>query len=97
MIKEEKSLSMAEVQEFLQKIKNSKSEQLAKFIKKFIKMNAKEAKNLKKTLLDLGIIKLREKEASKIIDFMPEDPSDIRKIFAGTDVNHDQNEIEKNL
>jgi DNA-directed RNA polymerase subunit F len=97
MIKEKKPVTMAEAREMLSDVKTEKAQELADFIKKFTKMSASDAADLKKQLLEHKMIKLKEEDIVKLIDFMPEDASDVRKILAGSEVGLDQDEIEKIL
>lgn len=89
MIKENVAISMAEAQEF---VKNSKDEgkEMKSFIKKFTSLTDKKAKELRKQLNSLEIIKLDEKSISKIIDFMPQDNEDLGKIFSGIGLDDEE-------
>ncbi len=94
MIKNNKLLSMSEVIEYLKKTENSGTD-IAKFIKKFAKLTPKEAKELRKKIEELDLMKVREEHIVKIIDLMPENPEDLNKIFVG--VGLDENETKKIL
>jgi DNA-directed RNA polymerase subunit F len=89
MIKKTEILSLPEVAEYLAEDKEKNAELIA-FIKKFNTLKPKEAKELKKKLNELGIIKIREEQASKIIDLVPEDNEDLSKIFIEMDLNEDE-------
>jgi DNA-directed RNA polymerase subunit F len=91
MIKEMKPLSMAEAKEIIEK--HSENEEIQKHFKKFIKIKAEKSKELRKEVENLNNHKIRENEIVKIIDFLPEDASDLNKIF--TDVSLDENEIKQ--
>ncbi len=101
MIVEKKPLSLAEVKEIVsQKAKEMKEDEenaritnVNAILKKVVKLKADESRKLKEELEKLNILKLKEKDLIKIIDFMPEDPEDIRKIFFGQGINLDENEI----
>ncbi len=97
MIKEKKAVTLTEVQELLKEIESDKAKALLSFIKKFVKTNANKAEKLKQELLALDIAKLKEKDIVSLINFMPEDAEDIRKIFTGSEISLDQNEITKIL
>ena len=60
------------------------------FIKKFAKLNPKEAKELKEKLKALDLIKLREEHIMGIIDLLPEDDEDLNKICVGVGLNEDE-------
>jgi DNA-directed RNA polymerase subunit F len=96
MIKSSEPLSLVEVRELLKKIpENEKSKALAGYLKKFIKLTETEAQKLKKELQELNLIKIKQEHIIKIMDTMPEDSEDLRKIFV--DVFLDENEITKIL
>jgi DNA-directed RNA polymerase subunit F len=94
MIRERRPLNMGEVQEYLGNDREIETE-LKGFIKKFIKFNVKEAKDFSEDLRKMGIMRVNEENASKIIDLLPEDDEDINKIF--TDVGLDEDEKKKIL
>jgi DNA-directed RNA polymerase subunit F len=94
MIKSTKPLSMAEATEYAKLGKEGGKETLA-FIKKFNKMKPKEAKEMRKKLEELNMIKIDAGNISKIIDVMPEIPEELTKILVG--VNLDDEETKKIL
>jgi len=94
MIKNSEPLSMAEVIEYIKKAGESETE-IVGFIKKFNKLKAKEAKELKQEIESLGIMKIKSEYAVKIIDLLPESAEELNKIFA--DVNLDEDETKKIL
>ncbi|HLA23049.1 MAG TPA: hypothetical protein VJZ93_00775 [Candidatus Nanoarchaeia archaeon] len=81
MIKNREMLSMAEAEELIKK--SGGSEETAGFIKKFTKISAKDAREMRKKLSDLGIMKLKEEQTVKITDFLPETGEELNKIFTG--------------
>lgn len=83
-------ISMAEAKEFMDK----ESETLA-FVKKFSKMKPEKAKEMRKKLEDLGLVKMNEVQITKIIDIMPEKSEEINKIF--TEIGLDEDETKKIL
>jgi DNA-directed RNA polymerase subunit F len=89
MIKKTEILSLPEVAEYLVGDKEKNAELIA-FIKKFNELKPKEAKELKKKLNDLGIIKIREEQVSKIIDVFPDSAEDLNKIFIDMGLNEDE-------
>jgi DNA-directed RNA polymerase subunit F len=90
MIKSNKPLSMAESTEYLEKESNAMI-----FIKKFSTLSAKDAKEMRKKLEDLKLIKMNDSNISKIIDLVPERAEEVNKIFI--DVGLDENETKKIL
>lgn len=94
MIKDIRPLSMVEAIEY---IKNSKEEgkDILSFIKKFTKLNSKEAKELRKKIEELDLMKISNEYLIKIIDILPENPEELNKIFVG--VSLDEEEAKKIL
>jgi DNA-directed RNA polymerase subunit F len=102
MIIEKKPLTLAEVKEIVSKKskeskeetkQNARLESVNILLKKFVKLTPDQAKKLREELASLNIIKLKEKDIVKIINFLPEDAEDLRKIFFGQGINLDENEI----
>jgi DNA-directed RNA polymerase subunit F len=89
MIKKMEILSLPEVAEYLANDKEKNAELIA-FIKKFNDLKPKDAKELKKKLNSLGIIKMREEQISKIIDLIPDCAEDLSKIFIDMGLNEDE-------
>ncbi len=94
MIKNMTPLSMAEATEYLGEEKESEAE-LKKFIKRFVKLDDKDAKKMKVKLESLNLIKVKLEHIAKVIDFLPEDAENLNKIF--TDVSLDEDESKKIL
>ena len=101
MIEDNRILTLAEVKEELSKRKsedkNERIESTLTYAKKFSKIKYEDVKDIKKELQGLDLMKLKERFIIKIIDILPEDSEDLKKIFVGEDVSLDQNEIEKIL
>ena len=93
MIKDRQSLSMAESEQHIKDDENAA--ELAKFIKKFVKLDFKKAKELKKKIEELNLMKVKSDYTSKIIDILPENSEDLNKIFV--DISLDENETQKIL
>ncbi len=66
------------------------NEELGAFIKGFTVLEADKAAELRGKLLGLGLIKLNEKNTSKIIDALPEDKAALNELLH--DVSMDENE-----
>lgn len=94
MIKNIEPISLVEVLEYIKKDEAEKVE-LKGFIKKFASLNAKNALELKKKLVSLDLMKLKNENIAKIIELFPEDAEDLNKIF--TDVSLDEDETKKIL
>ena|SRR3989344_7345323 len=84
-IKNNEPISMAEVTEFVEK-----DSEVSKFIKKFTKMENKEAKEFRKKIESLDLMKIKSDSISKIIDLMPENQDDLNKIFVGTSLDEEE-------
>jgi DNA-directed RNA polymerase subunit F len=91
MIRNTESLSMVEALNYIQK----EDSEIVGFIKKFNKLNVKEAVKIREKISSLGLMKIREEHISKIIDLIPETVSDLNKIFI--DVSLDEDEANKIL
>lgn len=91
MIKETTPLSLAEASEFLGK----RDPELITFINGFTKLDVKKAKEFRKGIESLNLLKVSPKHISKIIDILPKTKEDLNKIF--TDVGLDEDETKKIL
>ena len=89
MIKNTEVLSMPEVTEYVKKDKTSETD-IVGFIKKFSKLNLKDAKELKEKIQKLDLMKVNEKYVVKIIDLMPENSEELNKIFTDVSLNEDE-------
>ena len=85
---------MAESLEYIEKDKRTEKP-AADFIKKFVKITPKEAKELRKKLDDLKSVKMNDITISKLIDVFPEKAEEVNKIFV--DIGLDENETKKIL
>ncbi len=88
MINSIEPLSMAEVKKIIEKDEEKK--ELVDFIKRFIKLDEKQAKELKAELMALDIMKLKPQHIVKIVDFLPEDASDVYKICIDAGLTEDE-------
>jgi len=93
MIKNSEPISMAESLGYLGKEK--KGIELKGFVNKFVKINLKDAKELKDKLEEFKSMKIKRYHISKIIDLMPENEDELNKIFP--DVSLDEDETKKIL
>lgn len=96
MILDRKPLNLNEVREILKNIPDSeKKEQMELYLKKFLKTKPERAKKIKEELESLDILKMKNEHLVKIVDLLPEDASDLNKIF--TDVSLSEDETNKIL
>jgi DNA-directed RNA polymerase subunit F len=94
MIKNSEPLSMAESVEFIKEDEGKETDVIG-FIKKFNKLKAKDAKELKQEINKLDIIKIKPEYVVKIIDVLPDSSEELNKIFV--DVSLDEDETKKVL
>ena len=93
VIKEERPITMSEVVALVGD--SEKSKNIKEFIRNFNKMPLNKALEMKSALKSLNILKLKEIHIVKIIDFMPEEISELNKLII--DISLDQEEINKIL
>ncbi len=97
MIIDNKAITMAETKEILKDYETEKAKVASLMIKKFNKLSAEESKKLFSEIKKLNLEKLKDEDIIKIIDFLPDDTESLRKIFTGSDIAFDQDEISKIL
>jgi DNA-directed RNA polymerase subunit F len=91
---------LGEVKEILgkkEKEENQRIEMMREYLNNFLKITPENAKKLKEEIKALNIPKIDEEHMVKIIDIMPIDADDVKKIFFGTSVALTQDEIQKIL
>ena len=99
-INKKEPISLGEIKALLGEKKeneNKRVEQLREYINKFAKLDAENAKKLREELKALGIAKLDEEHIVKLVDLLPEDADDVRKVFYGSTISLSQSEIQKIL
>jgi len=96
MIKERQALSMCESEKVLGSIKETdRTKEAQAFIKKFCKLKPEKAEKLKQELEGLKLLKVKPQDIVKIIEILPEDATELNKIF--TEVSLDADETNKIL
>ena len=60
------------------------------YLKKFLKTTTARAKKIKEELEKADLLKLKREHIVKIIDLLPEDASDLNKIFTDVSLNEDE-------
>ncbi len=90
-------LSLAQVKEIVETIdpEGEETKEIRGYIKKFTKLSIDESNKIEEEIQSLEIEKIKREHIVKIIDLLPEDASDLNKIFV--DVSLDENEINKIL
>ncbi|MBS3094126.1 hypothetical protein J4474_00525 [Candidatus Pacearchaeota archaeon] len=89
MIKERRALGLAETEEYLDN-KKEKDKEFSQFIKKFTSLSYKEAKELRKELENMDLIKLKEEHIVKIVEQLPENSVDLNKILNGGNLDEEE-------
>lgn len=89
MIRNSEEMSMPEAQEYIDK-KDEQGAKVIAFIKKFNQLNVKDAKEMRKKLKELNLIKLNEHTITKIIDLLPENEEETNKIFMNVSLDEDE-------
>ncbi len=89
MIRKSNSLSMSEATEYL----GEDQSEIKTFIGKFTKLKTQQSKDFRKKLEELNLMKMNEKQISKVIDLLPTNSEEINKIF--TDISLDEDETKK--
>jgi DNA-directed RNA polymerase subunit F len=91
MIHERTPINLCEVKDILQNVADSdKKIEMEEFLKKFLKTKPEQAKKIKEKLEVLDLLKVKRENVVKIIDLLPEDASDLNKIFTDTSLNEDE-------
>ncbi|MBU2104168.1 MAG: hypothetical protein KKF67_00115 [Nanoarchaeota archaeon] len=88
MIKNNDLVSIAEIDEYLKN--KDKEDKIIGFVKKFAKLDVKKAKELRKKLEAINMIKMKQEYIVKIIDFLPEDAEELNKIFQNVSLDEDE-------
>ena len=83
---------MAEVPKILieAKVPEENVKEMNIFIKKFVKLKAEKAVELKKSLQNLRMIKMKDEHIAQVISIMPEDSVDLNKIFVDSSLDEDE-------
>jgi len=96
MIYDRTPLNLNEVQKILENIPDSdRKEEIKIYLKKFLKAKAEQSAKMKQELEEMDLLKLKREHIVKISDLLPEDASDLNKIF--TDVSLNEEETNKIL
>ncbi len=91
MILDRTPLTMAEVEDLVKDLPdNEKKQEIELFLKKFLKIKASMAKKIKEELEKLDSLKIKRDHIVKIVDILPEDASDLNKIFTDVSLNEDE-------
>jgi DNA-directed RNA polymerase subunit F len=96
MIYDRTPLNLKEVESILENIPDSdRKEEVKIYLKKFLKAKEGQSEKIKQGLEEMDLLKLKREHIVKISDLLPEDASDLNKIF--TDVSLNEEETNKIL
>ncbi|MEN9626150.1 MAG: hypothetical protein RL557_478 [archaeon] len=91
MILDRTPLSMNEVEDILKEIPdNEKKQEIELFIKKFMNAKPAQAKKIREDLEKLDLAKMKQEHIIKLIDMLPQDVSDVNKIFIDVSLTEDE-------
>jgi len=91
MILNRQPQSLNEVNALLKDIpETDKKIQMEAYLKKFLKTKPERAKKLKEELEKLDLLKIKNEHIVKIIDLLPQDATDLNKIFVDVSLNEDE-------
>ncbi len=91
MILDRTPLNMNEAQEIVKDLPDSeKKQEMELFLKKFVKAKPAQAKKIKEELEKLDLMKMKREHIVKVVDLLPEDASDLNKIFIDVSLNEDE-------
>jgi|SRR3989338_7817026 len=88
MILNKKPLTLAEVKEYLKSSEGN--EVLAKYLKTFCKIGKKDSDEIRRLIISLNNLKIKEENIVKIIDFLPKDSEEINKIFSEANLSEEE-------
>jgi len=86
---EEKPVSLSELKEKLEEIKERDKEldfrgnKVRDYLNKLVKMDTKASNELKSKIISLEIPRIKERQIVKIIDVLPEDLDDLKALMVG--------------
>jgi len=91
MILDRTPLNLNEVQEIVKNLDDSdKKVEMEAYLKKFLKTKPEQAKKIKQELEELDLIKIKREHLVKIIDLLPQDSSDLNKIFVDVSLTEEE-------
>jgi DNA-directed RNA polymerase subunit F len=91
MILDRTPLNLVEVEEIVKTLpEGDRKEEIKLYLKKFSKTKAQKAKKIKEELEAMDMLKIKREHVVKIVDLLPEDSSDLNKIFTDVSLNEDE-------
>ena len=91
MIYDRTPLNLKEVESILENIPDSdRKEEVKIYLKKFLKAKSEQSEKIKQGLEEMDLLKLKREHIVKISDLLPEDASDLNKIFVDVSLNEEE-------
>ena len=87
MIISREPISMSESLAYLGKEEQAETKA---FVKKFVKLDDKKAKELREKLEGLDILKLNEMNIPALIDFLPQNKEELNKVLSSANLDEDE-------
>ena len=100
---EEKPIPLGEVKDVLSNLKKSDKElnflsnKTNEYLDAFISLSKEKKDNLKKSLHDLNLTRLKEEHIVKIIDFLPKNVSELKSVLQAYPLSMAKNDQEEIL
>ncbi len=100
-IEDEKTMSMPELKQEIEKIRKRNAElglrsaKTDEYLKMFVELSPKQGEELKKKLEGLKLSRLKDMHINKIIDLMPITKDDLKLILQGFEVSLSSDDLEK--
>ena len=90
MILDREPINLNDLQILLKDIEdNEKKIEIEAYLKKFLKTKPEAAKKIKKELEGLDLLKMKREHIVKTVDLLPQDSSDLNKIFTDASLTED--------
>lgn len=83
-----KLLSLTETKDIVDATKENA--ELKVFLAKITKLSKEKSEEMRKQIEELQILKVKKEHIVKIIDLLPQDSSDLNKIFVDVSLNEDE-------
>ncbi len=88
MIHKKTPVTLAEVKSIVDKMEEK--EELKNYLKTFTKLNKDKADKLFEELKSMKDSRLKDEDLVKIVDFLPKDAEELRKLFHDTSLSEDE-------
>lgn len=88
MIHSKTPVTLTEVKEIVDKLEEK--EELKKYLKTFSNLKKDKSEKLKEEVQKLNNLKIKEEQVVKIVDFLPSNTEEVRKIFIDTGLTDEE-------